>query len=128
MIVDNRIRVLVIDDSQVIRQTLESVLSQEGAVVLTAGSVEEALGVRDRFQPHVVLLDTFLSDGSARASVGLASQLVDTRVLMMSTEPEMARLSVERLWSADNEAQLPEVLDKADVELLFARLREIQLN
>jgi PAS domain S-box-containing protein len=50
-------RVLVVDDDSSVLQLVEKLLSDCDAIVLTAGSVREALKALPRFRPHVVLSD-----------------------------------------------------------------------
>ena len=49
--------VLVIEDDESIRETLELVLASEGYEVMVASHGGEALGVLARWRPHVILLD-----------------------------------------------------------------------
>ena len=51
------LRVLVVDDDSAALQVVEKLLSDRRAVVLTAGSVREALKVLPRFKPNVILSD-----------------------------------------------------------------------
>jgi two-component system OmpR family response regulator/two-component system alkaline phosphatase synthesis response regulator PhoP len=52
--------VLVIDDDEDIRNTLQETLEDEGYRVLTAADGSEGLGVLDHLQPNLVLLDLFM--------------------------------------------------------------------
>jgi signal transduction histidine kinase len=51
------VRVLVVDDAEDAREALSMLLGQFGARVTAVGSVDEALAVLDRDQPHVLLSD-----------------------------------------------------------------------
>jgi DNA-binding response OmpR family regulator len=55
-----RARVLVVDDDHDIRESLASVLSDEGYDVAEAGNGLEALAEMDRERPDVVLLDLMM--------------------------------------------------------------------
>jgi two-component system chemotaxis response regulator CheY len=49
-------RILLVDDDDAQREIVEEILQLEGAVVLSAGSAKEAIGLLDQ-DPQVVLLD-----------------------------------------------------------------------
>ena len=82
-----RIRVLVVDDHPIVREGLVSVLEDQPdfQVIGSAGSAEEALGLVERLQPDVVLLDLELPglDGVA-AIPQLVTASPDTRVLVFT--------------------------------------------
>jgi CheY-like chemotaxis protein len=50
-------RVLVVDDDSAVLQLIEKLLSDCEALVLTAGSVREAVKLLPRFRPHVLVSD-----------------------------------------------------------------------
>lgn len=52
--------VLVVDDQEAIRDTLETALDDEGFSVETAANGQEALDVLARWQPNVILLDLMM--------------------------------------------------------------------
>ena len=52
--------VLIVDDEEMIRQSLEGILTDEGYDVLTASSGEEALKIIEDELPSLVLLDIWL--------------------------------------------------------------------
>jgi two-component system nitrogen regulation response regulator NtrX len=54
--------VLVVDDEQGIRESLSGILEDEGYVVLTASSGEEALGLAKEENPDLVFLDVWLPE------------------------------------------------------------------
>lgn len=53
-------RVMVIDDSQTIRRTAETLLVKEGYSVITASDGYEALGKIVDHQPHVIFIDIMM--------------------------------------------------------------------
>jgi CheY-like chemotaxis protein len=55
-------RVLVIDDSRVVRQVTEMVLGQHGWEVLTAESGREGLALASRDRPDAILLDVMMPE------------------------------------------------------------------
>lgn len=56
----NAAKVMVIDDSQTIRRTAETILSREGYAVITASDGYEALGKIVDHQPDVVFIDIMM--------------------------------------------------------------------
>ena len=60
------IKVLIVDDHEVVRMGLRSLLNREGSVevVAEAGSVAEAVETASKFSPAVVVMDIRLPDGS----------------------------------------------------------------
>jgi DNA-binding NtrC family response regulator len=62
--VSARLRVLVVDDEEVIRDVLENVISREGWDVSTAENAAEALEIFENDPADVVLLDLMLPDRS----------------------------------------------------------------
>ena len=57
-------RVLVVDDEQMIRWSIEETLRAAGYEVLAAGTVAEGLNLLQRMRPAVVFLDVRLPDAS----------------------------------------------------------------
>ena len=64
--VKNRVRLVLVDDSQVVRMGLRSLISTEPRVEIVgeAGSVATAVETCARLKPEVVLLDIRLPDGT----------------------------------------------------------------
>jgi DNA-binding response OmpR family regulator len=55
-----KVNVLVVDDQEVIRDTLQTALDDEGFTVETAANGQEALEILGRWKPCVVLLDLMM--------------------------------------------------------------------
>ncbi len=62
----NAIKVLIVDDHEVVRMGLRSLLNREGSVEVVgeAGSLAEAVDSASRFTPDVAVMDVRLPDGS----------------------------------------------------------------
>ena len=85
------LRLLVVDDHEVVRQGLVSLLDRrEGfQVVAEAGTVAEAIEAARRFQPDIVVMDVRLPDGSGvEACREIRSELPTTRVVMLTSYPD----------------------------------------
>ena len=86
--VKNRVRLVLVDDSQVVRMGLRSLLGTEPRVDLVgeAGSVASAVETCARLKPDVVLLDIRLPDGTGfDACRQILAKLPDTRVLVLTS-------------------------------------------
>ena len=84
----NRIRLVLVDDSQVVRMGLRSLLATETRVEIIgeAGSVASAVETCARLRPEVVLLDIRLPDGTGfDACRQILAKLPDTRVLVLTS-------------------------------------------
>ena len=83
-----RIRLVLVDDSQVVRMGLRALLSTEPRVEILgeAGSVSTAVETCLRLRPEVVLLDIRLPDGTGfDACRQILAKLPDTRVLVLTS-------------------------------------------
>lgn len=86
--VKNRVRLVLVDDSQVVRMGLRSLISTEPRVEIVgeAGSVATAVETCARLKPEVVLLDIRLPDGTGfDACRQILAKLPDTRVLVLTS-------------------------------------------
>jgi two-component system, NarL family, response regulator DevR len=84
----HRIRVMLADDSEVVRMGLRTLLSAETGleVVGEASSVATAVEVSGRTKPEVLLLDLRLPDGSGfDACRQILHRLPETRVLVLTS-------------------------------------------
>ncbi len=85
------LRLLVVDDHEVVRQGLVAVLSrhEEFQIVAEAGTVAEALAAAKRFEPDLVVMDVRLPDGSGiEACREIRNELPGTRVVMLTSYPD----------------------------------------
>jgi two-component system response regulator DevR len=84
-------RVMVVDDHEVVRQGLVALLSRrdEFEVVAEAGSVGEAIASARRFMPDLVVMDVRLPDGSGiEACREIRSEMPQTKVVMLTSYPD----------------------------------------
>ena len=85
------LRLLVVDDHEVVRQGLVALLDRRPGfqVVAEAGTVAEALEAARRFQPDLVVMDVRLPDGSGvEACREIRAELPATRVVMLTSYPD----------------------------------------
>ena len=85
------LRLLVVDDHEVVRQGLVAVLDRrEGfQVVAEAGTVAEAVEQARKFEPDIVVMDVRLPDGSGiEACREIRADLPGTRVVMLTSYPD----------------------------------------
>ncbi len=77
--------VLIVDDEEMIRQSLEGILVDEGYDVLTAASGEEALKMVEDELPNLVLLDIWLPGMDGLETLkAIKSEYPSVCVVMMS--------------------------------------------
>lgn len=87
----SRVRLMLVDDSEVVRMGLRALLGSERTIELVgeAGTVAAAAEICARVKPDVVLLDIRLPDGTGfDACRQILKRLPDTRVLMLTSVVE----------------------------------------
>jgi len=85
------LRLLVVDDHEVVRQGLVSLLERrEGfQVVAQAGTVAEAIDAANKFQPDLIVMDVRLPDGSGiEACREIRAEHPGTRVVILTSYPD----------------------------------------
>jgi two-component system response regulator DevR len=85
------LRLVVVDDHEVVREGLVALLSrrQEFQVVAEAGNVAESLAAVRRFQPDMVIMDVRLPDGSGiEACREIRAEFPATRIVMLTSYPD----------------------------------------
>ncbi len=116
-----RLRVLLADDHEIVRQGLASLLSEDGTVEIVgaAANGREAADLADRLRPDVVIMDVSMPVMSGDETTRrIKSQLPQTRVVALSMfEDAEAR---ERMYRAGAESY---VLKTAPFEELLAAIR-----
>jgi DNA-binding NarL/FixJ family response regulator len=135
--------VLIVDDHEVVRVGLQTVLSHEDSisVVGEAGTVTDAVVKSCRLKPDVVLMDVRLPDGNGvDACRAIRDSCPDTRVLFLSSYQDdeavlaavfegasgylLKEVNAEGLLRAIHAvAQGQSVLDPAITQPLLARMR-----
>ncbi len=85
------LRLLVVDDHEVVRQGLVALLDrrEEFQVVAEAGTMAESIVAARRFEPDLVIMDVRLPDGSGvEACREIRSERPETRVVMLTSYPD----------------------------------------
>jgi DNA-binding NarL/FixJ family response regulator len=85
------LRLLVVDDHEVVRQGLVSLLDRRSGfeVVAQAGTAAESISQATRFEPDVVVMDVRLPDGSGiEACREIRAARPETRVVMLTSYPD----------------------------------------
>ncbi len=141
-----RWRILIVDDHEVVRLGLRSLLERYPnlRVVGEAGDVGEALQQVERHRPDVVLLDIRLPGRSGlEACRQICSLYPDTRVIMLTSYEEeellfeaiaagasgylLKRVGSEELVHAiETVCRGEALLDPAVTDMVFARVRELE--
>lgn len=87
------IRIVILDDHELVRRGLRALLDQESDVLVVgeAGTCAQALAIAKRLHPHMVLLDMKLPDGSGiEACKLLLAQVPQLRIMVLTSYPEEA--------------------------------------
>ena len=82
------LRVMLVDDHEVVRDGIRSMLAAEDDIHVTgeAGTVQEAIDEADRTKPDVVVMDVRLADGSGiEATRQIRADHPSTSVLMLTS-------------------------------------------
>src|SRR6478672_5768891 len=85
------LRLLVVDDHEVVRQGLVALLDRRPGfqVVAEAGTVEESIVQARRHEPDLVIMDVRLPDGSGiEACRDIRAELPGTRIVMLTSFPD----------------------------------------
>lgn len=85
------LRLLLVDDHEVVRQGLAALLARRPAfqVVAEAGTVAEALAAARRFRPDLVIMDVRLPDGTGiEACRDIRAEMPEIRVVMLTSYPD----------------------------------------
>jgi DNA-binding NarL/FixJ family response regulator len=85
------LRLLVVDDHEVVRQGLVSLLDRREhfQVVAEAGTAAEAVEMARKFEPDLVVMDVRLPDGSGiEACREIRSEFPATRVVILTSYPD----------------------------------------
>ena len=83
-----QLRLLVVDDHEVVRQGLVALLARRPnfQVVAEAGGAGEALEAARRFRPDLVVMDVRLPDGSGiEACREIRAEMPETRVVILTS-------------------------------------------
>jgi two-component system, NarL family, response regulator DevR len=82
------LRVMLVDDHEIVRDGIRTMLDPEDDIVVTAeaGSVIEAVEEAERTRPDVIVMDVRLTDGSGiEATREILAAHPETRVLMLTS-------------------------------------------
>ena len=85
------LRLLVVDDHEVVRQGLVSLLERREhfQVVAEAGTAAEAVEMARKFEPDLVVMDVRLPDGSGiEACREIRAEFPNTRVVILTSYPD----------------------------------------
>jgi DNA-binding response OmpR family regulator len=102
----NKIKILVIEDTRVIRELVKATLSKAGYEVFEADSGEVGLALVVNHRPDVVLIDVLLAgemDGlTVCHEIRSISGLEKTLIIIMSSLNQESDLAAGRLYGADD--------------------------
>lgn len=82
--------ILVVEDEQLTRRTLQELLTAEGFSVVAVGSIAEAMGEVGRRQFDLVLLDLMLPDGDGLACCKRIRARHQMPIIILSTKRELS--------------------------------------
>lgn len=108
-------KVMVIDDSQTIRRTAETLLTREGYTVITAEDGFEALGKIADHQPDIIFIDIMMPrlDGyQACALIKGNPRFTKTPVIMLSSKDGLFDRARGRIVGSDQYLTKPFTKDE----------------
>lgn len=111
----NGVKVMVIDDSQTIRRTAETLLTKEGYTVVTAADGFEALAKVADHQPDIIFIDIMMPrlDGyQACALIKSNSRYKQTPVIMLSSKDGLFDRARGRIVGSDEYLTKPFTRDE----------------
>jgi len=91
MVADGQYRVMLVDDHEIVRRGLRTVLEErpEIAVVGEAGTVRESVALAEQLRPDVIVMDLRLPDGSGvEACREIRSRIEDAKVLILTSHAD----------------------------------------
>lgn len=113
--IDGGIKVLVVDDSQTIRRSAETLLTREGYTVVTAGDGFEALAKVADHEPDLIFLDIMMPrlDGyQACALIKANPRYASTPVIMLSSKDGLFDRARGRIVGCDEYLTKPFTRDE----------------
>jgi two-component system chemotaxis response regulator CheY len=125
---NDRIRVLVVEPAPVLRHIITHALSVQGYTLATAQGVRDFEALLSSFDPHIVVSELHLPDGSGEhichVTRARASKLVPVVLMSGTPEPELARrgrsAAADRCFSKSHGlSALLEMIDELTAEILF---------
>ncbi|WP_354642322.1 response regulator [Kitasatospora camelliae] len=115
-------RVLVVDDSEVIRQLIRVNLELEGFEVVTAADGAECLEIVRRVAPDVVTLDVMMPRLDGLRTAARLRAAADTRRLPIAIVSACTPADLDRGASVGVDGYLAKPFDPADLVALVRRL------
>jgi two-component system, NarL family, response regulator DevR len=110
------VRVLLVDDHEIVRVGLRTVLSQHGSILVVGESATVAGATRqvEKLKPDVVLMDVRLPDGSGvDACRDILASFPTTRVIILTSYAATSLISTIRSVSEGRSILDPAVTDRA---------------
>ena len=111
----SNVKVMVIDDSQTIRRTAETLLTKEGYTVVTAADGFEALAKVADHQPDIIFIDIMMPrlDGyQACALIKSNARYKQTPVIMLSSKDGLFDRARGRIVGSDEYLTKPFTRDE----------------
>lgn len=108
-------KVMVIDDSRTIRRSAETMLSQEGCEVVTAGDGFEALALIHQHEPRLIFVDIMMPrlDGyQTCAIIKNNARFVSTPVIMLTSKDGLFDKARGRIVGSDHYLTKPFTRDE----------------
>ena len=120
----SRVRVLVVDDEQLIASTVAAILNIHGFEAETAFSGEQALAIAHRLDPDIVLSDVLMPRMTGvELGIQMRREFPNARIVLFSGQASTAEL----MRRAEEEGHRFELFAKPlHPEELIAKLRRVQ--
>jgi len=120
MNLDKNIRIIIVDDDENIRKTMQTILEDEGYIVDLATTGNEAIEITQKTAYNIALLDIRLPDMEGIELLGLIKENVPrTRKIMVTGYP-----SIQNTISALNKNADAYLVKPVDIEKLLNTIKE----
>ncbi len=116
----SKLRILIVDDEPIIRESIALMLEDLGAVTIIAASVQEALACLGSFDPDVVISDINMPGGDGFALIRvLQTQIVPSgsgrRLVAIAMTASASTTEQQRAFAAGFSDYLPKPFGQAQL-------------
>jgi len=121
---EERIKILLVDDEENVRNALKRVLRREGYDVLTAGSGAEGLDVIQKFKPDVVISDFLMPEMNGIEFLKKTREMLPEMVRIILTAHADLQMALQSINEAGVYRLLTKPWDDVELKILLHQINE----